>query len=270
MMHIPLLLGRGFTDADDERAEPVVIVSKRLADELWPNRDPVGRYLSWPRVRGPRRPAMRVVAVARDTRHRSLTGDPSLVMYVPYTQHPELGPLLLVRGRGRDAIVPPQVVHKFIASVDPTVVPFGDGSLADWVESDATEGHRVASAWVGAFGVIALLLAAIGSYGVAEQGVLQRTRELAVRAAIGAAPATLMAHVLGDGIRLALVGMACGVCGALAAWRLLRGMFTGIEAVDVQGILIACAMLGAVTLIALYLPALRAARLDPVDALRSD
>jgi predicted permease len=268
MMHIPLLLGRNFRSTDDERAAPVVIVGKRLAGELWPNRDPIGEYVSWPPVRGPARPPMRVIGVAADTRHKSLTADPSLLMYVPYAQHIELNPVLIVAGRNG---TPPtrKAIHAFVSRVDPAVIDFGERSLADWV-ADAAEGQRVASAWVGVFGVIALVLASIGLYGVIAQGVLQRTRELAVRAALGASPAALLTLVVRDGIRLSAAGAVVGLLGAGIAWRSLRSMFAGVDAADAGTTSIALAALAVAMLAATYLPARRAARLNPVDALRSD
>src|SRR6185503_15590652 len=267
VMRIPLLAGRAFTLADDERSESVVLVSRALADAFWPRANPIGQYLSWPSVSGARRPPMRVVGVVANTRHRSLTSDPPLVMYVPFTQHAELFPAIVVRGK--HGVPPsPRAVHDFLMRVDPRVPVFGAQPLIDHVASEIRP-QRIASAWIGAFGGIALVLAAIGLYGVVAQGVVQRTRELAVRCALGATPGEVMTQVLRDGLALSALGAVAGVAGSFWAWRALRGMFAGVDA-NPSAVLAALVLLGTATVAASYVPARRAARLNPVDALRSD
>ena len=130
--------------------------------------------------------------------------------------------------------------------------------------------QRTASAWIGAFGAIALLLASIGLYGVVAQSVLQRTRELAVRSALGATPWDILSSVLGEGMRLAAIGAVVGVAGSVAALRVLRSLFTGVQVGDIRPAVVAVALLAIAMLAASYLPASRASRLNPVDALRSD
>jgi ABC-type antimicrobial peptide transport system permease subunit len=130
--------------------------------------------------------------------------------------------------------------------------------------------QRTASAWIGVFGAIALLLAAIGLYGIVAQSVLQRSRELAVRSALGASPRGILVAVLGDGMRLAAIGGVVGGLGSLAALRVLRSVFTGVQSDDLRPAAAAVAILALAMLAATYLPARRASRLNPVDALRSD
>ncbi|HEU4630323.1 MAG TPA: ADOP family duplicated permease [Gemmatimonadaceae bacterium] len=267
VMRIPLLRGRDFTARDDERSAPVAIVNRRLAAALWPGQDPIGQYLAWPAAAGAPRPPLRVVGVVADTRDLSLTSVP-LAMYVPFLQHPGSNLGLVVRARG-NAPVSASTLRRLVADVDPGVAVLGGRTLLDRLRAELAP-QRTASAWVGVFGVIALLLAAIGLYGVVAQGVVQRTRELAVRAALGATPRGLLRLVLGDGLRLAAVGAVVGGLGALAAFRVLRSLFTGVAAADLRAAGVAATVLGLAMLAATYLPARRAARLDPARVLRSD
>jgi predicted permease len=268
VMRIPLLRGRSFTAGDDTRSDPVVIVSRRLADALWPRADPIGRLVAWPAVEGPPRPPLRVIGVAADTRDVSLADEPPLAMYIPFTQRPERGLILVVRGRG-DRPVSSATVGRLVAAVDPGVTVLGTRTLDDRLRGEVRP-QRTASAWIGVFGAIALLLAAIGLYGIVAQSVLQRSRELAVRSALGASPRGILMAVLGDGMRLAAIGGVVGGLGSLAALRVLRSVFTGVQSDDLRPAAAAVAILALVMLAATYLPARRASRLNPVDALRSD
>jgi predicted permease len=268
VMRIPLLRGRTFTVSDDRRSDPVVIVSRRLADALWPGQEAVGQSMAWPAPEGPPRPILRVVGVAADTRDVSLTAAPPLAMYTPFAQRPGDNLTLIVRGRV-GLPVSTKTVRRLVAAVDPSVAALGGGTLFERLQSEM-QPQRTASAWVGAFGVIALLLAAIGLYGVVAQGVLQRTRELAVRAALGATPGGIRATVLGDGMRLAALGAVAGALAAIGGFQLLRSLFSEVQTVDLRLAVPAAAVLAVAMLAATYVPAWRASKLNPVDALRSD
>ncbi|MGH7446090.1 MAG: ADOP family duplicated permease, partial [Longimicrobiales bacterium] len=267
VMRIPLVRGRMFSTRDDERAAPVAIVSRAVADELWPGQDPVGRMLAWPAVEGPPRAPLRVVGVAADTRGLAPTAPPPLTIYLPFTQHPGVH-ILVARGRAHQPVAE-NTLRRIIADVNASVDVVGGRTLFDRLQQEARP-QLTASAWIGVFGAIALLLAAIGLYGVVAQNVLQRTRELAVRSALGATPIGILTTVLGDGMRLTALGGIAGALGAIAAFRLLRSLFTGVHAVDVLPVAVAVAVLAIALLAATYLPARRAARLQPLDALRSD
>ena len=144
-----------------------------------------------------------------------------------------------------------------------------DDAATNFVDDDLQR-QRVVSAWVAVFGTIALLLAAIGVYGVIAQSVYQRTRELAVRAAVGARPSDLLRLVLADGVRLGILGTVFGALSVVIAFPLLRATFVGMERGDLRASVFGLLALGAATLLASFIPARRAARLNPVDALRSD
>ncbi|HVX38243.1 MAG TPA: ADOP family duplicated permease [Gemmatimonadaceae bacterium] len=268
-MRIPILLGRDFARTDDARAPLVVIVSRRLAHTFWPNENPIGKYLSWPTTKGAPRPPMRVVGVASDTRQASLTAPPPPLMYVPIAQHDRSSNLVLVlRARGA-RVLSDSVLHDIATALLPGVAVRGYERLTDHIAGQAGPQHR-ASAWIGVFGAIALLLAAIGLYGVVAQDVMQRTRELAIRSALGASPRVMLAFVVRDGLALALVGVALGSAATLGTMRVLQHQFAMVDALDPEAMLAATCVLALAMLAACYLPARRAARLNPVDALRSD
>lgn len=268
VMNIPVVRGRAFTTGDTRTSEAVAIVSRRLASILWPAQNPIGRVVAWPPAKGPARPPLRVVGVAEDTRDPSLAGDSPLAMYLSLAQQPSPWLEFLVRGRG-GSVVPEAAIRRLVASVDPRVTVYGSRTLRDRLEGEVRP-QRTASAWVGVFAAIALLLASIGLYGVVAQGVVQRTRELAVRSALGATPGGILATVLGDGMRVAAIGVIVGGLGSLAAVRVLRSLFGGVAANDPRPTAVAVAVLALAMVSAAYLPARRAARLNPADALRSD
>jgi hypothetical protein len=267
VMRLPITIGRGFTQTDDDRAARVAIVSRRLATEMWPNENPVGKMVSLPAPASRRTSAMRVVGVAGDVRFASIFDDTPPVVYVPVEQHEGGSPTFLLRSRdGRK--ISDSTVRRIGAAVDPRI-SMSRTTPASMIDEQVRP-QRIASVWIGAFGVIALLLAAIGLYGVVAQGVLQRRRELAVRSALGATPSGLVSLVIGDAMRIAAIGAAFGVAAGLGALRVLQSQFAGVSLVDTRAAAVASALLCVTMVGACYLPARRASRLDPVDALRCD
>jgi predicted permease len=267
VMRIPLLRGRTFDPRDNERSELVAVVSRRLAETLWPGLDPVGRVISWPSADGPARPPMTVIGVVADTRDLSLATAPP-AMYLPFAQHLQGNLILTVRGIG-DAPVETAEIQRAVAAIDAGVAVLGPRTLMQELQTQLRP-QRVASAWIGVFGAVALVLAAIGLYGVLAQSVLQRTRELAIRSAVGARPIELLAMILGGGMRLVACGAVLGALGSVVAFRVLRALLMGVQVVDVRAAGLAMILLFFGMLLAAYLPARRAAQLDPAMALRSD
>ena len=268
VMRIPLLRGRDFSTRDDLGSERVTVVNRRLADMLWPDRDPIGQVIAWPSVEGPARPPLRVVGVVGDVRDVALEADPQPGMYVPFAQHPNGSLLLLVRGRAAQPVSAADM-RRIVAAVDPSAVALGGRTLQDRI-LEAIRTQRRASAGIAVFGVIALLIAAMGLYGVVAQFVQQRTRELAVRAALGATPGSLLAIVLGDAARPAIAGALLGGLASVAAVPVLRSLFAGVRATDARLATAAIVVLGVALFVAALVPARRAARLSPAAALRSD
>ncbi|HTK51836.1 MAG TPA: ADOP family duplicated permease [Gemmatimonadaceae bacterium] len=267
VMRISVLRGRAFRASDDERAQPVAIVNRTVAEALWPGRDPIGEWIAWPAVEGPARPPLQVVGMVADTRDVTLSDNRPMSMYLPYAQRPGSRPALIVRGRASTP-VPHDALRRLVASVDPSVGVLGGRTLMDRLQSELRP-QRTASAWVAAFGVIALLLAAIGLYGVVSQSVVQRTRELAIRSALGATPRGLFTTVLRDGMKPALTGAVVGALGVAGSLPLLRSLLSA-HASDVRLGAIAIVVLALALLAATCVPAQRASRLDPAEVLRSD
>jgi hypothetical protein len=267
---IPVVAGRSFDASDDLAHRRVIVVDRLLANKLWPGKNPLGRRVAWPSKSNPGGEALTVVGVVGDTRYSAVTADPAMVAYIPLAQHPAYQLNLLLLARARSGAVPTDADwQQLVREVDPRIAVQGVTSVEDEV-AHQVEPQRVASTWIGVFGVVAVILAAIGLYGVVAQAVLQRTRELAVRAALGATPRGLSRLVVGEGMRLALGGTVAGSLAALLGLRVLQRRFDGVSLVDVRAGAAAVLVLSCVMLVASYLPARRAARLNPVDALRCD
>ena len=207
------------------------------------------------------------MGVAADTRHSVLGGDVPLVMYVPFDQQDVRYADLIVRGRAG----PPSaiIMRRVAAAVDPAVPAFRLTTMQERIVNSVLA-QRSASMWIGALGLIALALASIGLYGVASQSVLQRRRELAVRSALGATPGELAALVMREGTGMATVGVVGGVALSVAGTRVAERFVAGMERGNPAYALACAALLVVVMLAAAYIPARRASRLNPVDALRCD
>ena len=257
---IPLLAGREFTLADDETAPPVAIVNDAMAARYWRGKDPIGQRL---RVNGQ---WTTVVGVARLAKYRSLLESPGPFFYVPLRQNPSTELNLAIRtSRGASALAPALV--REIHALDPNLALGDLITMRDQVDR-STATQRVAVTLLGAFGVLALLLAAIGLYGVMSHAVSQSSRELGLRMALGASAADLRRLVLSRGFRLTAVGVALGAAAALALTRLLGYLLYGVSPRDPLAFGTAFAVMAIAALMACLLPARRAARTDPVRALR--
>jgi predicted lysophospholipase L1 biosynthesis ABC-type transport system permease subunit len=242
-------------------------VSRRLAAIAWPNENPLGKMLSLPAAGGKRLPAMRVIGVAGDVKFASVFDDAPAVAYLPAAQHPGETHTFVVRSRdGGD--VPDATIRRIGTATDARV-PMSTTSITGEIDEQLGP-QRVASAWIGVFGMIALLLAAIGLYGVVAQGVLHRTRELAVRSALGATPKGLVSLVIGDGMRIAGVGAVAGVVAGAVALRMLQSQFDGVSVGDARGAAVAVGVVCVAMVGACWVPARRAGRMNPGEALRCD
>lgn len=267
VMKMPITMGRDFLESDDDRGEPVVVVSRRLAAIAWPNQNPLGKMLSLPAYGGKRRPAMRVVGVVGDVRFASIFDDAAPVAYMPIAQHP--GESLIFAVRSRDGGAVSDATIRRIGTATDARVPMYTNVITDKIDEQLGP-QRVASAWIGVFSVIALLLAAVGLYGVVAQGVLHRTRELAVRSALGATPHGLVSLVIGDGMRIAAVGAVVGVVAGAAAFRLLQSQFDGVSVGDARAAVVAVGVVCVAMVGACWVPARRVGRMNPGQALRCD
>jgi len=262
-LQVRLLKGR-FFDPHDPAGPPVVIVNDAMARKFWPRQDAVGKRFK----SGVHGPWLTVVGVIADLRQTSLADEPDLEWFVPHTMVPSATMSLVVRSAGDPMRLAP-AVRAAVKELDKDL-PLADvGSLADEV-SDSTRARRFSVALLGAFAGLALLLAAVGIYGVISYSVTRRTHEIGVRMALGAARSSITGMVVGRAVLLGAAGVAIGIAGGLALTRLLRSLLYGVSATDPLVFAGVSVFLLAVAALAGYIPALRAAHVDPSTALREE
>ena len=267
-MRIPILAGRAFSDAEASAgANKVALVSAALAELLWPNESPIGKRM---RVGGPDAPARTIIGVTGNVRHAGLDAKTTLQWYIPERQmfFSDNQEVLVVRTAG-DPIALAPAVRRAIAAIDPTQ-PILKIATMDDVVAASTSQRRLALVLFGAFAAAALLLAIAGIYGVLAGSVSERTREIGVRSALGATPASLIGLVVGQGGRLAALGIVLGLAGSFALTRYLQSLLFGVAPNDPATLVGVCVLLSCVTLAACLVPAARAARVDPSAALRAE
>ena len=260
---IDVLAGREFAETDLAGNAPVAIVNQTLAQRFWPGHAAIGEAV----IVGDDGAAMVVVGVARNGTYMHVGEDPQAMVYVPILQRGSvLGEsTLLVRTADPRGMVP--VLREAFRALDPTLPLFDVTTLAEVVSNNLAD-RRVGTAVVASFGALAALLAAVGLYGVLAHLVGQRTREIGTRLALGATAARVAKQIVVAGVRMTLLGVAIGAPVAIGAGVLLRGMLLGVGAADVVVVAGVAVLLTAVAAVASALPALRAARIQPVTALR--
>ena len=262
---IRLVSGRDFTTADREGAPRVVIVNEATVRRFWPNASPLGK-----RVRFGEGQWAEVIGVAEDSRHRIAGQAPPPFVYRAFLQgmSEQLEVTLLIRFRGDKAGALADL-RREVKALDAKLPLQSPGTLAEAVES-ATLPWRVAGALAQGFGLLGLALAALGIYGLVSYTVSQRTREIGVRVALGAAPGDIRRLVVGHGVKLAVFGVAIGLTLSFGVTRLLTAFLFGISASDPLTYIGTAAVLGTVAMAASYIPARNAGRTDPLVALRQD
>jgi len=262
-LELPLLRGRGIAEEDGRGAPQAAVVNETLARQLWGNADPLGRSVRLDED------TLRVVGVARNSKYDEPTEDPRPFVYLSLAQHaPVDRETVLVRTAGSPALIAPSV-QASLRGLDSSL-PIFDARTFDEVLRDRADKQRGLSALFAVFGLVALLLASLGLYGVMAYTVTRRTREMGVRLALGATPAQLMRLIAHDGLRLALAGVSIGSVLAFPLTRVLGALIFRVEVADLAAFAAACAVLVAVALAAAILPARRAARVDPIAALRAE
>jgi len=260
-MGIPILKGRNFQSTDLPASSRVVIVSRSLAERLWPNEDPIGKTLesAVPLI---------VVGIVPDTVYRRTTDRQVLpVYYLPLSQNYEASVTLHIRSEGDPMALVPSV-RRAVSEVDPRVALVRPRLLEDEFDRSLV-GERTMVKLVGGLSAIALLLAAVGLYGVMAYATRQRTPEIGVRLALGASPSSILNMVVLRGLRLVAVGTGLGLAGAFVGVRFVKGLLFGVEPTDSVTWVAVSATLLLVGLLACAIPARRAMRIDPVRALRN-
>jgi predicted permease len=274
---IPLLRGRMFTDHDDSGSELVVLINEGMAKKYWQDANPVGQRITIGKGVGPEfeEPAREIVGIVGDVRNGGLDSDPDEIMYVPVAQMTNGQTALNNRIIPITWIVRTKVEPFSLSTEIQEQLRTASGGLPvshirsmDQVRSESTQRTDFNMTLLVIFAGVALLLAAIGIYGLMAYSVQLRTQEIGIRMALGAGPQDVRSMVVKQGMRLALIGVFLGVAAALALTRLMSSLLYGVKPWDPIAIASVAALLSAVALLATYFPALRASRVDPMIALR--
>jgi len=261
-MQIPIVKGRDFTLQDKKDSRRAVIVNETFAERYWPHQEALGKQLNsdltneW----------FTVVGVARDSKVNELNEKPTPFLYLPVYQVYRAAMIINARVTG-DPLAFGKTVEKTIHELNADLVVF-DVTTLELREQIASFGQRVAGTFVGAFGLLALILAAVGIYGVTAYTTRQRTHEIGIRIALGASREDILRLVLGHGLRLTLAGVVFGLAASFALTRYLRSMLLGVTSTDALTFASVVILLCAVALFACFIPARRAMRVDPMVALR--
>ena len=266
-MGIPLIRGRMFGEQDDWNSPHVALISESLARERWPHRDPIGQVIEFGNMDGNLKP-LTIVGIAGDVRARGLDFPPSPIIYVDYRQrgmHANASPTILMRSAasaGEMVAAARGIFHDLAPDVPVKFSTFAN-EMGGWLAD-----RRFLLLLVGLFATAALALAAVGIYGVVAYSVTRRTQEIGIRMALGARRGAVLRLVVGEGARLAVLGVGIGIAASFVVTRLLSSLLFGVSATDPITFAGVAVLLSLVALLASYIPARRAMRLDPNAALR--
>jgi putative ABC transport system permease protein len=267
---VPILQGRAFAETDQFKSLPVVIVNERFAQKFFPGQNVIGKHIkpSWSTDDKP--PLMRtIVGVAGNVKHRSLAADFTPEIYLSASQIPAGTPSLIVRTDTSNPAGITSAVRAEVAAVDRNI-PLTRVRIFDEYMSRSLSRPRFNALLLSIFAGTALLLTAIGIYGVMAYSVSQRTNEIGIRMALGAAQSAIFRLVVGQAMTLVGISLALGLIGAFAATRLLNSLLYGVHAWDPLTFAAIVFLVSIVAFLAAWLPARRAARVDPVIALRTE
>ncbi len=259
-MEIPLLAGRDFAWSDTDDSDPVVIINEVMAQRYWAGRSPLGEKVHMSAA------SRTIIGVVSTIKYSQLNEPPAAMMYFSVTQSSRQNMTLHVR-RTNDPAALTAGIRSIVEDLDPKLPLFGVMTLASFT-STASMQQVLASKMLGAFGVLALLMVSVGLYGVLAFSVGQRTHEIGVRMALGARRPDILRMILWHGFRLILLGTGLGLLGAWALTRLMSSLLFGVEPGDLPTFLLTALLLAGVSLLACYIPARRASRVDPMVALR--
>jgi predicted permease len=265
VMGMPIIAGRTFLPRDTEQSQHVVVVNQTLARQLYRSEPALGRHFS---LAGRDHYDFEIVGVVKDAHYDSLRETPEAMWFLYTEQEPQLAETLVVRTRGNPAFVMP-LVRAAIHAEDPNLA-IGEMATLRGMVQDSLSRETLLAELAGFFGALALLLASIGLYGVMTYSVSRRTNEIGIRMALGAQPGAVLGMVLRESVFVVGLGLVAGIPAALACGRYVRSQLYGLAPNDPITIVGASALLIAVALLASYLPARRAATLDPLAALREE
>jgi len=268
-MHTPLVEGREFNDQDQPKTEPVAIVNETFVRRLMPNvtstAEAIGKRIAFGSGTGP---FLRIVGVAKDGKYFSITEDQRPFVWTPMAQDYSSNGILTVRTDGRPESLL-GAVRKEVQTLDPNLPLFDVKTLTEHMRF-ALFPPRIAATVLGVFGLVALLLSAIGIYGITSYTVAQRTHEIGIRLALGAQFSDVLKLVLSHGLKLTVIGAALGLIGAYLATRAITSVLYGVSATDPLTFGFVSLLLLGVALLACYVPSRRATKVDPLVALRNE
>jgi predicted permease len=261
-MQLPLVKGRDFTPQDGKDTQRVALVNETFVDRYWPHQEALGK----PMVSDLTNESFTVVGVARNSKYNQLNEAPMPFVYLPLYQVYRAGLTMNARVTG-DPLAFGNLAEKAIHELNADIVVF-DITTLDLRQQIATIGLRIGGTFVGAFGLLALVLAAVGIYGVTSYTTRQRTHEIGIRMALGARRADILRLVLGRGMLLTAIGLAAGLALSFGVTRFMTSLLLGITPTDALTFSAVAVLLSVVALVACFLPARRAMRVDPITALR--
>jgi putative ABC transport system permease protein len=263
-MEIPLRKGRFFTEHDTPSSMEVVIIDEKFAQRFWPDGDPIGKHVWF----DPKKP-MTIVGVVGTVKQYGLGADAKIATYFPEQQAPDRGLYLVARTSFSDPASLSSTIVQGIHSIDPTVVVYGIRTMQDRLY-DSLARERFSSTMLAAFAVFALILAAVGLYGVMSYLVTQSTRDIGVLVALGAHPSNIIGLVVRQGMELAAIGMFVGLAGAVALTRVMTSLLFGVSTTDAATFAAVVGLLTVVAFAATAIPAWRTTRVDPMVVLREE
>lgn len=263
-MGVPIVRGRGFVAADTADAPRVAVVNEHLAKRYWPEADPVGKRIRLGNGSGA---PVEIVGVAQSIKYSTGPSKPVDFLYLPLRQHPVARMILLLRSTG-DPLELVRPLKDVVRALDPNLPLLEVRTYEDVYRYSTVDGPRVAIRLLGTLGAVGLLLAVAGLYGVVAYNVSRRTREIGIRMAIGAGPSDVLRLVMGKGLALVAAGTAIGLAMGLAVERLMNAMLFDAGHVDLVAYVVVVPALFLVTMLAAYVPARRASRFAPTQALR--
>jgi predicted permease len=267
VMKIPMVAGRAFAQQDTETSARVAIVNQALVRKFFPNQNPIGARFSAQGPASKDRKWIQIVGVCADTRFNNLRDDPPPVHFQLYRQRPNVGGLTyIVRTPLRPEVIVP-ALRQAVKAIDPNLPLMAVRTQQQQID-DLTQQERIFATLTSGFGLLAL--ACVGIYGIMAYTVAQRTNEIGIRLALGAQRGQVRGMVLSEAGSLAVLGMVAGLAIALGLGRLVRSMLYGLQPVDPLSLAGAGCLLTAVALIAGWVPAMRASRVEPMEALRHE
>ena len=269
-MGIPIIKGRDFEARDEHKTTPVIIVTESFVRQYFPGEDPIGKRIQ-PGIStyDDEKPEMReIVGVVADIRNRALNTEPKPAYYMPQSQVP-FTQLIVVARTTNDPHALITSANREVSAIDPELPVFGVKTMAEYIAASVAA-PRFNTTLLSIFAAVAVVLTIIGLYGVMSYSVAQRTNEIGIRMALGAQTRDVLRLIVKQGVTLVLIGLALGIVGALALTRVLGTLLFGVTTKDPATFIAIAGLLSLVALLACYVPAWRATKVDPLEALRCE